>query len=93
MADVHKAEIADRVAKRLNASPAEGATALNTVLDTLQRALKKGDRVVVTGFGAFEVRQAKERSVHSIKGGAMKIVPAHRRVGFSAGASLSAAIR
>ncbi len=92
MADLHKSDIAQRVAKQLKASPAAGEQALNTVLDTLQGALKKGDRVVITGFGAFEVRQAKERTVRSIKGGAMKVVPAHKRVGFSAGAGLSAAI-
>ena len=92
MADLHKTDIAERIAKSLKTSPAAGAGALNAVLSVLEASLKRGDRVVVTGFGAFEARQVKERKVHSIRGGGIKSVPAHRRVAFSAGAELAAAV-
>ncbi|MYE53963.1 MAG: hypothetical protein F4X34_02040, partial [Chloroflexi bacterium] len=60
----------------------------------LERALAAGDRVVLTGFGSFELRNVKARKVRPIRGsqaGDLIEVPAHKRVGFSAGAELSKA--
>ena len=68
--------------------------ALNGVLDSIQEALATNNRVVLTGFGSFEVRQVKARRVRPIRGGqagSLITVPAHKRVGFTAGANLSAA--
>ncbi|MSQ11494.1 MAG: HU family DNA-binding protein [Dehalococcoidia bacterium] len=93
MADLHKTDIAQLVGKQLKGSPAAGEESLNAVLDAVQSGLKRGDRVVVTGFGAFQVRQVKQRSVRSIGGGGLVVVPAHKRVGFRAGAELAAAVR
>lgn len=93
MADLHKTNISERVAKILGGSASAGEAALNAVLDAVQAGLKNGDKVVLTGFGSFEVRQVKQRSVHSIRGGGTTVVPAHKRVGFSAGAELSSAVR
>ena len=48
--------------------------------------------MVLTGFGSFEVRQVKARRVRPIRGGGgLMTVPAHKRVGFTAGAELSTA--
>jgi DNA-binding protein HU-beta len=83
-----------RVAAKLGGSRAEGEAALNAVLEGVQAALAAGDRVVLTGFGSFEVRQVKARRVRPIRGGqagTLITVPAHRRVGFTAGAELSKA--
>ena len=80
----------------MGASRAQGEAALNAVLDTIQESLAGGDRVVLTGFGSFEVRQVKARRVRAIRGaqqGNLVTVPAHSRVGFSAGAELSKAAR
>ena len=65
---------------------------LKAVLDSVQEALASGDRVVLTGFGSFEVRDVKARRVRPIRGGSagnLITVPAHKRVGFTAGAELS----
>ena len=88
--------MAARVASKMGASRAQGEAALNAVLDSIQESLAGGDRVVLTGFGSFEVRQVKARRVRPIRGaqqGNLVTVPAHRRVGFSAGAELSKAAR
>jgi DNA-binding protein HU-beta len=94
MATLRKSDLTARVASKLNGSRANGEAALNAVLDSIQEALATGDRVVLTGFGSFEVRQVKARRVRPIRGGqagSLITVPAHKRVGFTAGANLSAA--
>ena len=86
--------MSSRVADKLGESRAQGEAALNAVLDTVRDALSSGNRVVLTGFGSFEVRQVKARRVRPIRGGqagTLITVPAHRRVGFTAGADLSKA--
>ena len=96
MATLRKSDLGSRVAGKLGGSKAQGDAALNAVLDTVQDALARGDRVVITGFGSFEVRQVKARRVRPIRGGqagSLITVPAHKRVGFSAGAELSKAAR
>ena len=94
MATRRKSDIAARVATTLGGSRAQGEAALNAVLSSVQDALKSGDRVVLTGFGSFSVRQVKARRVRPIRGGSagtLITVPAHKRVGFTAGAELSVA--
>ena len=92
MVTLRKGDLATRVATNLGGSRAQGEAALNAVLASIQDALAKGDRVVLTGFGSFSVREVKARRVKPIRGGrAGKLitVPAHRRVGFTAGAELN----
>ena len=94
MATLRKSDLTARVASKLGGSRAQGEAALNAVLDSIQEALSAGDRVVLTGFGSFEVRQVKARRVRPIRGGqagSLITVPAHKRVGSTAGANLSAA--
>ena len=94
MATLRKLDLTTRVATKLGGSRAGGEAALNAVLSSVQDALANGDRVVLTGFGSFSVRDVKARRVKPIRGGqAGKLitVPAHKRVGFTAGAELNKA--
>lgn len=96
MATLRKSDLVASVANNMGTTRSAAEDALNAVLGTLRKSLSKGDRVVLTGFGTFEVRQVKERKVRPIRGGASGrtiTVPAHRRVGFSAGAELAQAVR
>ncbi len=94
MATLRRSDVSGRVASKLGGSKAQGESALKAVLDSIQDALGSGDRGVLTGFGSFEVRQVKARKVRPIRGGQagnLITVPAHKRVGFTAGAELSKA--
>lgn len=96
MGTLRKSDLVAAVATKMRSTRSSAEDSLNSVLDTLRESLAKGDRVVLTGFGTFEVRQVKERKVRPIRGGSAGrtiTVPAHRRVGFSAGAELSEAVR
>jgi len=93
---LRKSDLAGRVAGRLQGTRSQGDSAVNAVIDAIQDALVSGDRVVITGFGSFEVRQIKERKVRVIQGpnkGQQVNVPAHLRVGFSPGTELTNAVQ
>ena len=94
MATLRKSDITARVATKLDGSKAQGEAALGAVLASIQEALESGDRVVLTGFGSFSIREVKARRVKPIRGGKagqLITVPAHKRVGFTAGADLNKA--
>ena len=94
MATLRKSDITARVATKLGSSRAQGEAALGAVLGSIQEALQSGDRVVLTGFGSFSIRDVKARRVRPIgvRSGLIE-VPAHKRVGFTAGAELNEAVR
>ena len=88
MATLRKSDLTARVATKLGGSRAQGEAALNAVLASIQDALANRDRVVLTGFGSFSVRDVKERRVRPIRGGqagTLIRVPAHKKVHFSPG--------
>ena len=92
MATLRKSDIAARVATRLKGSSAQGESALSAVLNSIQDALAEGDKVVLTGFGSFSIRDVKARRVKPIRGGQagqLITIPAHKRVGFTAGSDLN----
>lgn len=94
MVTLRKGDLSTRIAAKMGGSKTQGEAALKAVLDSIEEAIAQGDRVVITGFGSFEVRQVKARKVRPIRGaqeGQLIEVPAHKRVGFSAGAELSKA--
>ena len=96
METLRKGDLAAKVAAKLGSPRSQGDAALNAVLDSITEALGAGDRVVLTGFGAFESRQVKEREVRAIRGaqaGQRVKVPAHQRVGFTPGSDLANSVR
>ena len=94
MTTLRKSDITSRVATKLGSSRAQGEAALNAVLDSVRDSLAAGDRVVLTGFGSFEVRKVKARRVRPIRGtGDLITVPAHKRVGFTPGVDLNGAVQ
>ena len=88
---LRKREMSERVADLMGCSKARGEQALNAVLESITDAVREGDRVVLTGFGTFEVREVRARRVRPIQGtnsGELIEVPAHRGVRFRAGETL-----
>ena len=94
MATLRKGDLGARVAAKIGGPRSQGDAALNAVIAAVRDALVAGDRVVLTGFGAFEVRNVKQRTVRPIRGGGGRMtIPAHKRVGFSAGTELTQAVQ
>ncbi len=92
MTTLRRDDLAGRVSSKLGGTKAAADIALTAVVEVMEEALAKGHKVVLTGFGTFQVRRAKARMVRPIRGGDVIEVPPHDRVGFVPGASLRAAI-
>ena len=93
---IRKGEMSRRVAEAMGCSLGEGEKALNAVLESVTDAMRAGDRIVLTGFGTFELIEVKARRVRPIRGassGELIEVPAHTRARFRAGATLSQVAR
>ena len=56
---MNKAELINAVAEATKLSQADADRAVEAVLDTITGALKKGDQVVLVGFGTFTVKAAR----------------------------------
>jgi len=67
--------------------------ALNTFVDSVTSALKKGERVSLVGFGTFTVAKRKARIARNPRTGEKINVPARRAAKFKAGRELKNAVR
>ena len=60
------------------------------VFDEIIRALEKGDRVELRGFGAFSVRRRSARQGRNPRTGEVQHIPAKKSAKISAGSTLKA---
>jgi DNA-binding protein HU-beta len=58
---MNKADLAQHVAEKLALPKRQVEDTLNAVLDTVIEQLKKGEEVVLTGFGAFSAKRRAAR--------------------------------
>lgn len=65
---MNKSELIETLSKRLGDRKA-ATVALDSVLEEIQRAVAKGDRVALTGFGVFEKRVRNARTARNPRTG------------------------
>src|SRR6266850_173166 len=58
---MNKADLIDKIAKDAKISKTASGKALDSLVDGVTKALKKGDRVALVGFGTFTVSKRKAR--------------------------------
>ncbi|MEF9895010.1 MAG: HU family DNA-binding protein, partial [Clostridia bacterium] len=58
---MNKTSFVAAVAEKSGLTQKQADVALTAVLDTIVEALKQGEKVQLTGFGTFEVRERTER--------------------------------
>jgi DNA-binding protein HU-beta len=88
-----KADLIDKMAKDADISKAAAGKALDALIDGVTRALKKGDKLALVGFGTFSVGKRKARTGRNPQTGAAIKIPARRVPKFSAGKTLKDAIK
>ena len=59
---MNKADLIDKIAAGSRINKTQAGTAIDTLVDSVTGALKKGDRVALVGFGTFSVSQRKARN-------------------------------
>lgn len=90
---MNKADLVANVAKETKLTKKDAEAAVNAVVDSIQTALKKGDKVQLIGFGTFEVRERKERQGRNPRNPEQVIkIPASKAPVFKAGKSLKEAV-
>lgn len=88
-----KDELIDAVASQCACSKKAAADCLEAITETITKALQKGDKVVLTGFGAFQVSDRASRKGVNPKTGAKIQIPAMKVPKFKAGKALKDAVR
>mgnify|MGYP001382702344 FL=1 len=88
-----KADLIEKMAKDADISKAAAGKALDALIDAVTRALKKGDKLALVGFGTFSVGKRKARTGRNPQTGAAIKIPARKVPRFSAGKTLKDAIK
>jgi DNA-binding protein HU-beta len=88
-----KAELVARISKGAGLSKVAAESALNAFVDTVKKALKKGDPVSLVGFGTFSTARRKARKGRNLQTGRAIKIPAARVPKFRAGKGLKDAVR
>jgi integration host factor subunit beta len=73
-----KAELIDEVSRVVEMSRKESEVIVETIFDSVVRALRTGEKVEIRGFGSFRTRQRQPRIGRNPKTGARVEVPAKR---------------
>jgi DNA-binding protein HU-beta len=87
-----KQEIVAKVSKDTGIPKVTAAAAIESVLESITKALRKGDPVTFVGFGTFKTAQRKARTARNPQTGATVKVPKRRVPRFTAGKALKAAV-
>ena len=83
---VNKAELIDGVAEAAGLSKKDATAAVDAVFDSISRAVAKGDKVSLTGFGIFEKSDRAARTGRNPQTGAPVQIAATSVPKFRAGA-------
>lgn len=82
------------LAEKMNVSKREAEDMINMLVDTIVATLKRGDEVVLTGFGAFSVKTRAARTGVNPQNPTQKIqIPAVKVPKFKAGKALKDALK
>ncbi|MFM7023418.1 MAG: HU family DNA-binding protein [Flavobacteriales bacterium] len=88
----NKAELIEAIAAEAKITKADAKRALDAFITTTTKALKKGDRVALVGFGSFAVSKRAARKGRNPQTGKEIKISAKKVVKFKAGAELSGVV-
>ena len=90
---MNKAELVSVVAERLNITKIDTERTLDGFLDAIYESLANGEKVVISGFGTFEVRNRVERTGRNPRTGEDIVIPGQKSPAFKAGKAMKAAVK
>ncbi len=89
---MNKQELIDNIAEAAGITKAAASDALDAMTGSITKSLKKGDSVVLVGFGTFSVRDRAARTGRNPQTGASIQIAAARVPAFKAGKALKTAV-
>lgn len=90
---MNKQDIAEKVQGVLGGTKADAERAVESMIDTVVSALKKGDDVSIAGLGIFKTKMRAARTARNPRTGATVNVPAMRVPKFQAAKALKEAVK
>ncbi len=82
---MNKEELVQEVSKKASVTQKEASEVLAALIETIQKTVKKGDKVTLVGFGTFESRKRAARIGRNPQTGKELKIPAKTVPAFSAG--------
>jgi DNA-binding protein HU-beta len=90
---MNKQDVVSKIAKDAGITKTTAAAAVDSLIDSITRSLKKGDAVSFVGFGTFKISNRKARTARNPQTGDAIKIPKRRVPRFSAGKALKQAVR
>ena len=90
---MNKQALVDALHAVLGGTRVSAEQAMDTLIDTITGALKKGDEVSIAGLGIFSVKQRKSRTARNPRTGETLTVPAMKVPKFRAAKALKDAVK
>ncbi len=90
---MNKAELIEAMATDAKLTKADAKKALDAFINATSKALKKGDRVALVGFGSFSVAKRASRKGRNPQTGQEIKIAAKKVVKFKPGNDLSAKVK
>jgi len=90
---MNKSEFTEAIAKEAGLTKADAARALDAMINTTSKALKKGDTVSLIGFGTFSVKKRAARTGRNPATGETIKIKASKTPSFKAGKAFKDAIK
>jgi DNA-binding protein HU-beta len=88
-----KAELIANLAKEAKISKASAEKAINAFTDCVTKALKKGGKLTLPGFGTFSLAKRRTRKGRNPQTGKEIKIPANKVAKFKAGKLLKSAVK
>jgi DNA-binding protein HU-beta len=88
-----KQDLVDIMSNEVGFSKKDATRAVDAVLDAVTKALRRGEKVQLAGFGTFEVRSRNAREGRNPQTGQTITIPARRAPAFKAGKALKEAVQ
>ena len=89
---MNKTDLIEKISTAAQINKSQASTTVETMIDTVVRALKKGDRVTLSGFGSFSTYQRKTRSGRNPQTGELMKIAGRRVAKFTPGVELRSAV-
>ena len=89
---MNKADFIASVADAAELSKADAGRAVDAMVETVTKALKKGDSVTLVGFGTFSIRKRAARTGRNPRTGQTIKIKASKNPAFKAGKALKDAV-
>jgi DNA-binding protein HU-beta len=89
---MNKTEFIEAVAKESGLTNADARRAVEGVISTVEKTLKKGDEIALTGFGKFSVTKRAARTGRNPQTGEAVKIKASKAPKFTAGAGLKTVV-